>query len=114
LNAIEADVAVRQKNTHTILLDRVRISLRQSVVVAHAANTKNIIHHAIAVNLLVRKIGPGSEWAVVGLDALHPKIVCTIAEGRVKNGISVGGRKSAHPHPANRRVDPHMERCSHR
>ena len=86
LIVIEADVAVRQKNTNTILLDRVRISLCQSVVVAHAANTKNIshltviffynnlcrLHHAIAVNLLVGKIGPGSKWAVVASqDCMH-------------------------------------------
>ena len=28
------------------------------------------------------------------MDTLHPKIVCTIAEGSVKNGIYVGGRKA--------------------
>ena len=77
------------KNTHTILLDRVWISLRQSEAVALAANTKNIshlaiicfgdhpcrLHHAIAVILFVGKRGPGSNWAVVRLDALHPKII---------------------------------------
>ena len=40
LISVETDVAVSQKNTNAILLDRVWIYLCQSIVVAHAANTK--------------------------------------------------------------------------
>jgi hypothetical protein len=57
-------------------------------------NHPSRLHHMIAVKLLFGKRGSGSKRAVIRLDALHPKIVCTIAKGSVKNGISIGGRKA--------------------
>jgi hypothetical protein len=90
---IETNVAICQEMADSQLLHDNRVPLRDLAPLFCCADSKKITHHSIffdwnpcgphqyvALRLSIVKLSTAVELAVAALDALHPKIECTISK----------------------------------